>query len=154
MQRRTPLAAIVAAARGLAVNGHQVRRIRPHRRRPGLETLGKQRRVDAVHQDAQPAHAGHTVMIGQETAQKRQIVRAPVGNVLEVVARRDRAADRQKQNLRQRMGHPPTLPIVLDQRKMVQQQPQARLLRCVKHGSGLRITATDRIRSSAIPKVR
>ena len=32
--QRTPLAAIVAAARGLAVNGDQVRRIRPHRRRP------------------------------------------------------------------------------------------------------------------------
>ena len=55
-----------------------------------------------------------------------QSAMAPVGDVLEVVAGRDRTADHQEQNLRQRMRHPPGLPVVLDQREMVEQQPQPR----------------------------
>ena len=91
-------------------------------------------------------------MIGQEAAQKGQIVIAPVGDVLEVIAGRDRAADHEHQQLGQRMRHPPTLTIILDQSEMVEQQPQARLLVRLKHGSGLRITAADRIRNPRDPE--
>jgi len=152
MQRGPSPGTVVATARGLGVVGHQRRRIGSHRRRPGLEAVRKQRRIDAVHQHTQPARAGNPVMVGQEAAKERQIILAPVGDVLEVVARSDRTADHQKQHFGQRMRHPPAFPTVLDQQEMVQKQPQTRLLASIKHGGVLRINAANRIRTTAIRK--
>lgn len=42
-----------------------------------------------------------------------------------VVAIGNRAADHQKQDLRQGMGHPPGIARIFDRREMVQQRPQA-----------------------------
>ena len=77
-------------------------------------------------EDVQPARARNAVMIGQKTAQERQMVFAPFGDVVEIVARGDAGADDEKQHLRQRMSDPPSLARVLYCRKMVQKTAKAR----------------------------
>lgn len=106
------------------------------------KAICKQRRVDSVHQHAQPRVAGFVWMVAQEAAQEGQIALAPIDHVLEVVAGRDGAAHHEKQNLRQRMGDAPWLPIV-KLCGMVKQEQQTRLLVPLDHGSGHRIAATD-----------
>ena len=54
--------AIMAAARGLAVDGDEIRPVRPCLAHPGGEGGRKQRRIDPVHQQRQPAAAGNAVM--------------------------------------------------------------------------------------------
>src|SRR5271166_5732936 len=119
--------AIVAAARGLAVEGDKVRALRPGLAHPGGESRREQRRVDLVHQQRQPAPARNAVMIGQIAAQKPEMRRSPRGNRFIVVAVGDRAANDEKQYLRQRMSHPPMVAGVLDPAEMIQKRPKARL---------------------------
>ena len=123
----------MAAARGLAVDGHQVLPIRPALGDPGHEAGRKQLRVHAVHQRAQPVGAGNAPVEIQVATQEIQPGLAPIDDVLIIVARADARADHQEQNLLQRIHHPPRRPIVLDHRKVVQQQPQARLGRKALH---------------------
>jgi hypothetical protein len=68
------------------------------------------------------------MMIGQETAQERQMSLAPLRDALVVVAIRDRAADHQKQDLRQGMRHPPGLARILDDGEVVQKGAKTGLL--------------------------
>lgn len=65
-------------------------------------------------------------MVGQETPQERQVVLAPFDDLVEIVARSDRTADHEQQNLRQRMGDPPALTLVLNQREMIQKHAKPR----------------------------
>jgi hypothetical protein len=53
--------------------------------------------------------------------------RAPIDDVVIVVAARDRPARHQEQNLAQRIGDSPQLSRILDLRKMIEQQAQPRL---------------------------
>ena len=66
------------------------------------------------------------MMIGQKTAQERQMVLAPFGDVVEIVARGNAGADDEKQHLLQRMSDPPSFARVLYCRKMVQKTAKAR----------------------------
>src|SRR5262249_29129965 len=66
------------------------------------------------------------------------------------------AANDKEQNLRQRMRDTPSLPRILDDGKMVQQQPKARFLRQdvngKAHGGGSESTPLHGIRIPATPK--
>jgi hypothetical protein len=64
----------------------------------------------------------------------------PISDLVEIVARADRPAYRQEQNLRERMRDAPRLPIVLDQPEMVQKQSQLRSVGKIQNRDGLRIT--------------
>ena len=64
------------------------------------------------------------MVIGQKTPQERQIVLAPLDNLIEIVARADRAADDKQERFGQRMRHPPALALVIDQAKMIRKNPQ------------------------------
>ena len=132
MERALADAAVMAAARGLAVDGDQVGPIRPDLADPGAEAGREQARIDPVHQQREPACPRHPVMVGQEAAQELQALLPPGGDRLVVVAVGDRAADHQQQNLRQRVGDPPRLAGVLDDGQMVQKGAKAGLLS--KHG--------------------
>jgi hypothetical protein len=78
----------------------------------------------------------------REPAKEVEMVLAPGDDIVEVVARGDRGASQQKQDLGQRKGDPPRLAVVLQPRKMLQKQRHAgarnRLvgekLGCRRHG--------------------
>ena len=98
-------AAVVAAARGLAVDGDEVRPFGPGLAHPGGEGGGEQRRVDTVHQDGQPAPAGDAVLHRADGGAGSPDGLAPRGNMVVVVAVGDGAADHQEQDLGQRVGN-------------------------------------------------
>jgi hypothetical protein len=55
MQRGHAFAAVMTAARGLAVDGDQIGPLRPDLPDPGGEAGREQARIDPVHQQRQPA---------------------------------------------------------------------------------------------------
>ena len=122
-----PGAAVVAAARGLAVDRHEIGLLRPALPHPGGEGGGEERGVDPVHQDGEPALAGNAVLVGQVPAEEVEMRRAPGGDVLVVVAVGDGAADDEQQDLRQRMQDPPHVARVLDLGEVIEQRREARL---------------------------
>ena len=79
-------APIVAAARGLAVDRHEAGLVGPALPHPVREGGGEERGVDPVHQDGEPAFAGHAVRVGQVPAEEVEVRGAPGGDVLVVVA--------------------------------------------------------------------
>ena len=91
--------------------------VRPSLAHPGGKRGRKQRRIDPVHQQVQPAPAGNAVMKGQIAAKERQVLFPPSGDAVEVVAIGHRAADDQQKHLRQRMGHPPGFARIIDDEK-------------------------------------
>src|SRR5215218_3787326 len=84
----------------MATNAGAVRPGRPH---PGREGGREQARIDAVHQLREPAPARHAMMIGQIAAQHRQVLFAPFGHQIVVLAVADRPAHHEQQRLRQGM---------------------------------------------------
>src|SRR5208283_4152175 len=107
MQRLQPLAFIVGAPRGLAVDGDEVVTTRPERRDPALETTPEQDRVDAVDEIAQPALAGNAEMEVREAAQKSQMAFAPGGDLIEIIARTYGRTCQQQQDLGERIHDAP-----------------------------------------------
>src|SRR5205823_2407591 len=148
--------AVMASTRGLAVDGDQLWTAGPSLPHPGREGGREQRRIDAVHQDGEPARAGNTVMIRKEAAEEHKMGFAPRRDSLVIVAVGDRAAHDQQQDFRQRVRHPPRRARVFDDREMIQKRPKARLDDGVEndeaHGVAPRITATHGIRLSASRK--
>ena len=128
MERRLALAAIMAAPRCLAVDGDQFGPIRPARAHPACEAGRKQRRIDPIHHDRQPAPTRNTMIIRQKSAQKLKMPRTPQPDRIIIVAIRNRTAHDQKKDLRQRKRDPMRRPWILDHGKMIQQQPKPRLL--------------------------
>ena len=68
MQRRASLGPRMAAPRGLAVDGDDVRLGLAQLRHPGHEAGFEQSRVEGVDDVAQRVVAGNTVLVGQEPA--------------------------------------------------------------------------------------
>src|SRR6202050_264351 len=143
-RRTLVLGAVVAAARTLAVDGDEMGAIGPSLAHPSRKHRRKQRRVDAVHKQRQPAPARNAMRVGQIAAQKREIDLAPGGDRLVVVAVRHRAADHEQQHFRQRVGDTPRLARILNRRKIGEKRLQPRLLfehgKGKAHGGGSRIT--------------
>ncbi len=106
MERGLSRGAVMAAARGLAIERDEARSVRAKVARPVHEAVREQVRIDAVHKDVQPARAGNAMMIGQKTAQKRQMVLAPFGDVVEIVARCNAGADDKKKHSQAADGPP------------------------------------------------
>lgn len=123
MRRRPADGAVVAAARGLAVDGHEVGLLRPGVLDPSREGLREKVRIDPVHQDGQPATARHPAMVGQIASQDRQVGFAPLSDQVVVVAVADRAADHQEQHFRRGMRHLLGNTWVLDLSKMIEKRP-------------------------------
>lgn len=73
-------------ARGLAVDGDELRRVGPGLAHLCREAGREQGRIDAVHQQGQPAPAGDAMMIGQVGVQELEMGLAPVGDQIVVVA--------------------------------------------------------------------
>ena len=92
---------------------------------PALEGRSKQRGIDPVHQDREPALARNPMITGQKPAQEGQMCRAPGGDVLVVIAIRDGPADHRQQDLRERMQDPPDVARVLHRREVIQQRSKA-----------------------------
>src|SRR5487761_1436838 len=81
----------------------------------------------------------------------------PLGNEVEVVAVRDRAAYHQQEYLLQRVSHPPRLTVVLNDGEMSEQRPKPRFLRHIlsvkAHRGDLRIRTPNGIRFAASRKL-
>src|SRR5215467_5762041 len=77
MEGFEPLALVVGTSGGLAVDGDEVVPSRPHGGDEGRKAAREQRRIDPVHQIAQPAGARHAVMEVTEAAQEIEVVLAP-----------------------------------------------------------------------------
>src|SRR5271156_134392 len=125
---------VVAAARGLAIERDKARGVRPTLRDPGLETGGKQRRINAVHDHPQPVLAGNAVVEFRHGTQEFEVRLAPIGDVLVIVTVGDRAADDKQNDLMQRIHDLPGLAAVLDGRKMIEETAKAWLGQNVQHG--------------------
>ena len=126
MEGLQALGFVVRAARGLAVDGDQVVPAGPERLDPVLETAPEQDRIDPVDQSAQPPLTGNAEMKRREPAQKLEVVPAPRGDIVEIVARRDGGAGQKQKHLGQRIHHPPGLALVIEAGKMLQKQGQPR----------------------------
>src|SRR5215831_1686751 len=113
MEGFEPLALVVAASDGLAVDGNEVVPSRPHGGDEGLKAAREQRRIDPVHQIAQPAGARHAAVEVTEAAEEIEMVLPPKDNLVEVVAGGDRAAGHQEQDLLERVGDAPALALVV-----------------------------------------
>ena len=118
---------VVAAARGLAVDRHEAGLLRPAFPDPGGEGGGEEAGIDPVHQDGEPALAGHAMLVGQVPAQEVEMRRAPGGDVLVVVAVGNGAANHEQQHLGERMQDPPHVARVLHLREVIEQRRKARL---------------------------
>ena len=127
MQGLLPPLAVVAAPRGLAVDGHKVGLGRPALGHPRRKAGREQLRIDPVHDRPQPIGARDAVVKLTETPQERQVSLPPIDDVVIVIAAGNRAAYHQEQNFPQRIGDFPRLPRILDHRQVVEQQPQPRL---------------------------
>ena len=125
MEGFEPLALVVGASGGLAVDGDDVVPSRPHGGDEGLKAARKQRRIDPVHQIAQPAGARHAVMEVAEAAQEIEVVLAPKHDLVEVVAGGNCGAGHQQQDLLERVGHAPALALVVQLGKVLEQDRQS-----------------------------
>ncbi len=134
MQRRLVLGAIMAAARGFPVYGDELGTFRPCLAHPGGEGRREQRRIDAVHEQSEPASARNAVLVGQIAAQEADVRVAPGGDGVEMIAIGHGGADDEQQHLAQRMRDAPGLARVVDDREMVEKRLQTRLL--FEHGEG------------------
>ena len=115
---------IVAAARGLAVDGHEIGLVRPAFGHPRRKAGREQVWIDPIHHCAQPIDAGDAEVKLREATQERQVRFAPIDNVVVVVATRNRSAHDQKQNFAQGIRDLPRLPRILDRRKVIEQETQ------------------------------
>src|SRR5438093_1496751 len=103
--------------------------------RPSAPALPKSRRRSGTRRESnhptalQPAPAGNAVMKRQVAAQKRQMLAAPQGHAVEVVAIGHRGANDEQQDLRQRVGDAPRLARIVNDRKAVKQRPKTRFFR-------------------------
>ena len=124
MQRFQPLAFVVGAPRGLAVDGDEVVAIRPERGDPALKTTPEQDRIDTVYEIAQPALAGDAEMEIRKAAQKSKMTVPLRGDLVEIVARTYGCAGHQQKDLGKRIHDAPRLALVGQLGKMLQQQSQ------------------------------
>jgi len=99
VERGHPFCAVMAAARGLAIDGDELRASGPGLAHPGGEGGRERGGVDAVHEDGEPAPAGGAVLVGQVAAQEAEVGLAPCGDVVVVVAVGHGGADHEQQDL-------------------------------------------------------
>ena len=83
-------------------------------------------RIDPVHHDGQPAPRRHAAVERQEAAREGDMLFAPDGDRIVIVAIGDRPADRQEQKLRHGKRHAAQLAGIVDAREMIEQQSRAR----------------------------
>lgn len=144
MQRGLVLGAIMTATRGLPIDGDELGSLRPGLAHPASEGRREQRRIDAVHEQGEPASARHAVLIRQIAAQEADVGLAPRCNSVEVIAIGHGGADDEQQHLAKRMRDAPGLARVVNDREMVEKRFQTRLLfeNCEgeAHHGGSRIT--------------
>jgi len=153
MQRCFASGAVVAATRRLAVESDEGGRVVAQLAGPIHEAGREQRGIETVHQDVEPAPAGHAVVKGQKTAQKIEMRLAPGGDVIEIIARGDRRAHHQQQHFGQRMGHTPWLARVFNDRKMIQQVGKTRRAEGGLHNGDSKSFVQSRIRIT-LPRIR
>jgi hypothetical protein len=91
---------------------------------PALETAPEQQRIETVDQRPQPAGTRDAKMKWREPSQKLQVMAAPCNDFIKIVAIGDCCAGQKQQHFRQREGHPPGLPTILDLREMPGQNGQ------------------------------
>jgi hypothetical protein len=96
VQGLEPLAAVMGAACGLSIDGDELVPVRPESGDPAVEAALEQGRIDAVHQVAQPACAGDTVVELGETPEEVEMVFAPFDDVIEIIAGGDRRTNHQQ----------------------------------------------------------
>jgi hypothetical protein len=130
VQGLEPLAVVMGAARRLAVDGDELVPVRPDGSHPALEAASEQGRIDAVHQVAQPARAGDTVVELGEPPQEVEMLLTPFDDVVEIIAGGDRRTNHQEEDLLDRIEDAPRLAIVIEFGKMLQKkrQPSPRAL--------------------------
>lgn len=111
---------IMAAARGFAIDRHEIELVRPAfgdpRRKAGLEQVS----VDPIHHRAQPIGTGNSVVELGKATQERQMRLSSINDVFIVIAAGDRSAHHQEQNLAQRVGDFSGLPCIIDLRKVIE----------------------------------
>src|SRR5450432_4712823 len=117
---------MVRATRGLAVDGDEVVPTRPQCVDPALETNPEGQGIHPVYQGAQPAFTGDSVVERGEPSKQTQMMLAPGGYLVEIVARGDRGAGQKQQHLGQGIDDPPWLAVIRKLGKMLQQQSHAR----------------------------
>ena len=118
VQRLAALGPGMAAARGLAVDGDDVRLGLAQASTQATKQRLEQRRVEGVDDVAQRVVARDAVAVGQEAAQESQVLPAPEPRLDEIVRARQGGGQHQEQDLRQRIEHLPGLARVLQRREM------------------------------------
>ena len=94
---------MATAAQGFTHSGHEVRSIGPSLSHPGGKGSGEQGRLDAGHQNSQPAPAREAVCVRLVLTERVKMRLASIGDGIVVIAIRDRTAEYHQQHLTQRM---------------------------------------------------
>src|ERR1700722_13182161 len=84
------LSFVVGAPRRLSIDGDEIVPARPKGGGPALETRAEQERIDPVHKRAHPTGARSAMIEWREVAQEIEMMFAPGGNVIEIIAGRFR----------------------------------------------------------------
>jgi hypothetical protein len=121
-------------ARGLAIDGDDVRVTIVQVRDPGGKTRGKQLGRQGVHHVIERIVGGNATLEGQKAAQKIFLAPRPAFDFNEILPSCHRAAQDHQQDFRQRINHFPSLARIVQRRKMIQKRP-------CRHGESLRFEA-------------
>src|SRR5262249_15622595 len=121
-----PGLAVMGAARGFAIDGHQVELVRPAFCDPGRKAVHEQVRIDAIHDAPQPIGTGNAVVKLGKAAQEGKVRRTPIDDIVVIVAARDGPTHHQKQDLAQRISDLPALSRILDFGKMKSSSARSR----------------------------
>ena len=131
MQRLAALAAVVRAPRSLAVNGDHVGLGLAQTLDPGHKAGLEQRRVERVDDVVEGVVGGKAIFERQEPAQEGQVLHTPEPGFDEILRPRQRCAEHEEHDLRQRVDDLPGLARVLEGREVFDQGP---LCRFARHG--------------------
>ncbi len=126
MQCRLAAPAVMAAPRGLAVDGDLAHCGRQALGHEVQKARSEQLRPDPVHHHPEPIGAGNAIVVLLQAAQEIEVLLPPQHDVVIVVAGRHGRANHQKQHFAQGIHHLARLAIILYRRKMLQKTFGAR----------------------------
>jgi hypothetical protein len=126
VQRAAATLPVVAAARGLAVDGDQLGRVGPEALRPIAKAGLKPVRIEAVHHRPQPIGARRPEVELGKAPQEGQMIASPQRDLVIILTIGDRRRDHQEQYLAQQVAYLGRLARIIDRGKMLQKRPKLR----------------------------
>ena len=134
MQRLEAGRVIAGSAQRLAIERDQVGRVGPQGLGPRHEAGLEQPRIDPVEDHPQPVLLGRAEVVLGITLQEAKMMLAPIGDLVIIIAARDRSAGDEEQHFSQRVFDLAGLTRIADRAEVVEQEAQTILDQNLFHG--------------------